>query len=70
MLYRVFSYSAMIPDRYLASLGQVTGTGLVTPTFANWPQPTLDAWRSGVNPAPWWPCVHHGASGRSARCDW
>ena len=34
VLFRVFNYSAMIPDRYLASLGQLTGTGLVTPTFA------------------------------------
>jgi len=35
ILYRVFNYYAMIPDRYSASLGQVSGTGLVTPTFAN-----------------------------------
>ncbi len=35
ILYRVFNYYAMIPDRYAASLGQVSGTGLVTPTFAN-----------------------------------
>ena len=34
VLFRVFNYSAMIPDRYLASLGQISGTGLVTPTFA------------------------------------
>ncbi len=34
VLFRVFNYAAMIPDRYLASLGQLTGTGLVTPTFA------------------------------------
>ena len=35
ILYRVFNYYAMIPDRYSASLGQISGTGLVTPTFAN-----------------------------------
>jgi len=35
ILYRVFAYFALIPDRYSASLGQVGGTGLVTPTFAN-----------------------------------
>jgi len=35
ILYRVFNYYAMIPDRYSASLGQINGTGLVTPTFAN-----------------------------------
>jgi HK97 family phage major capsid protein len=35
ILYRVFAYYAMIPDRYSSSLGQVSGTGLVTPTFAN-----------------------------------
>ncbi len=35
ILYRVFAYFALIPDRYSASLGQVSGTGLVTPTFAN-----------------------------------
>jgi len=34
ILYRVFNYFAMIPDRYSASLGQISGTGLVTPTFA------------------------------------
>ncbi len=34
VLYRCFNYSALIPDRYLASLGQITGTGLTTPTFA------------------------------------
>jgi len=34
ILYRVFAYFALIPDRYSASLGQVSGTGLVTPTFA------------------------------------
>jgi len=35
ILYRVFNYYAMIPDRYSARLGQISGTGLVTPTFAN-----------------------------------
>jgi len=35
ILYRVFNYFAMIPDRYSSSLGSVSGTGLVTPTFAN-----------------------------------
>lgn len=35
VLFRVLAYSAMIPDRYLASLGQITGTGLITPTFAS-----------------------------------
>jgi hypothetical protein len=34
VLLRVFNYAALIPDRYLASLGQLTGTGLVTPVFA------------------------------------
>jgi len=34
VLYRCFNYSALIPDRYLASLGQVVGTGLTTPAFA------------------------------------
>ena len=34
VLYRCFNYSALIPDRYLASLGQITGTGLTTPVFA------------------------------------
>ena len=33
VLYRAFSYHALVPDRYLASLGQITGTGLVAPTF-------------------------------------
>ncbi len=33
VLYRIFNYTALIPDRYLASLGQVTGTGLVPPVF-------------------------------------
>jgi HK97 family phage major capsid protein len=34
VLFRVFNYSALIPDRYLASLGQISGTALVTPVFA------------------------------------
>jgi len=34
ILYRVFNYSALIPDRYLASLGAITGTGLTPPVFA------------------------------------
>lgn len=35
VLLRVYNYAAMIPDRYLSSLGQIQGTGLVTPTFAS-----------------------------------
>jgi len=35
ILFRVFNYFAAIPDRYPASLGQVVGTGLVTPNFGN-----------------------------------
>lgn len=35
VLLRVLGFAAMVPDRYLASLGQINGTGLVTPTFAN-----------------------------------
>jgi len=34
VLYRCYNYSALIPDRYLASLGQISGTGLTTPVFA------------------------------------
>jgi len=34
VLYRIFNYTALIPDRYLASLGQITGTGLVPPVFS------------------------------------
>lgn len=34
MLIRCYNYAAMIPDRYSASLGQLQGTWLVTPTFA------------------------------------
>jgi len=33
VLYRIFNYAALIPDRYLASLGQITGTGLTPPVF-------------------------------------
>jgi hypothetical protein len=35
VLVRLWNYSALIPDRYLASLGQIVGTGLVSPTFAS-----------------------------------
>jgi HK97 family phage major capsid protein len=34
VLFRVFNYSALIPDRYLSSLGQISGTALVPPVFA------------------------------------
>jgi len=34
VLYRIFNYAALIPDRYLASLGQITGTGLTPPVFS------------------------------------
>jgi len=34
ILYRCFNYASLQPSRYLASLGQITGTGLVTPTYA------------------------------------
>jgi HK97 family phage major capsid protein len=34
ILFRVFNYAALIPDRYLASLGQIQGTGLVPPVFS------------------------------------
>ncbi len=34
VLYRIFNYSALIPDRYLASLGQIIGTGLTPPVFS------------------------------------
>jgi len=34
VLYRIFNYTALIPDRYLASLGQITGTGLTPPVFS------------------------------------
>lgn len=33
VLFRVFSYSAAIPDRYPASVATIRGTGLVTPSF-------------------------------------
>lgn len=35
ILLRCFAYTALIPDRYLASLGQISGTGLTTPAFAS-----------------------------------
>lgn len=34
VLIRCYNYAAMIPDRYASTLGQIQGTGLVTPTFA------------------------------------
>ena len=34
VLFRAYNYAALIPDRYLASLGQITGTGLVPPVFS------------------------------------
>ncbi|MCU1624086.1 MAG: phage-related major capsid protein [Frankiales bacterium] len=33
VLFRLFAYSASIPDRYPASVATIRGTGLVTPTF-------------------------------------
>lgn len=33
VLFRVYAYSAAIPDRYPASVGVISGTGLTTPTF-------------------------------------
>jgi HK97 family phage major capsid protein len=33
ILVRCFAYSAFIPDRYAASVGTITGTGLITPVF-------------------------------------
>jgi len=33
VLFRVFAYASLIPDRYPASLGQIQGTGLTTPVF-------------------------------------
>jgi len=33
VLYRIYNYAAFVPDRYLASLGAITGTGLVPPVF-------------------------------------
>lgn len=34
VLYRCHAYYALIPDRYLSSLGQIQGSGLTTPVFA------------------------------------
>jgi len=33
--FRIFNYSSLQPSRYLASLGQIQGTGLKTPVFAS-----------------------------------
>lgn len=33
LLLRVYGYAAMVPDRYAASIGTITGTGLISPTF-------------------------------------
>jgi HK97 family phage major capsid protein len=33
VLFRLYAYSALIPDRYGSSIVQINGTGLVTPTF-------------------------------------
>jgi len=33
VLFRIFNYASLIPDRYLASLGQISGTGLTPPVF-------------------------------------
>jgi HK97 family phage major capsid protein len=33
VLVRCFAYSAFVPDRYSASVGTITGTGLIAPTF-------------------------------------
>ncbi len=35
LLFRCWNYASLIPDRYTASLGQITGTGLVAPTYAS-----------------------------------
>jgi len=35
LLFRCWNYASLIPDRYTASLGQIVGTGLVTPTYAS-----------------------------------
>ena len=35
LLFRTWNYSALIPDRYSASLGQLQGTGLKPPVFAS-----------------------------------
>ncbi len=32
--FRLYNYSAMIPDRYGNAVVQISGTGLITPTFA------------------------------------
>jgi hypothetical protein len=34
VLLRAYAYSALIPDRYVASLGQISGTGMVNLAFA------------------------------------
>jgi len=34
VLFRAFNYSSLQPSRYLASLGQITGTGLTPPVFS------------------------------------
>lgn len=33
VLFRLYAYAAMVPDRYGSSIVQVTGSGMVTPTF-------------------------------------
>ena len=33
VLFRAMGYSAMIPERYVTSVGRITGTGLVPPTY-------------------------------------
>lgn len=33
VLFRLYGYAAMVPDRYGSSIVQINGTGLVTPTF-------------------------------------
>lgn len=35
VLFRIYNYAACIVDRYAASLGTLSGTGLVAPTFAS-----------------------------------
>lgn len=35
VLFRAFGYASMIPDRHLASLGRIEGTGLVPPVFTS-----------------------------------
>ncbi len=34
VLFRCFNYASLQPSRYLASLGQIQGTGLTPPVFA------------------------------------